>query len=108
MSGSSNVFKKVADALQRGAVLGLFSVFAFQAYQIGSNVYQNKIDHPSMHDTYFNDVDEKVKKEYENAHRIDYRGDWYPADDDEPNPFRPEDPKQKQKQQQDGQQKSLS
>jgi hypothetical protein len=84
--------------------LGLLSVFGFQVYQMGRNIYQNQVDSPHMHSTYFKDVEDKVKEEYEKAHRIDQR-EWYQAEDDshlkdqvKPNLLRPEYQKQKKAQ----------
>lgn len=74
------MFNRVADLAQRGIVVGLFSVFAFQAYQIGSKVFEGRIDHPTMKSTYFEDVNEKVKEEYVKAERTDQR-EWYAAED---------------------------
>lgn len=74
-------FARAADAAQKGVVLGLLSVFGFQLYQIGANVYSGRVDSPYMHSTYFDDVKEKVKEEYTKDNIIDKR-DWYQAEDD--------------------------
>ena len=36
----------------RGVVLGLFSAFGFQVYQIFSKTYEGRVDSPHMHSTY--------------------------------------------------------
>jgi len=87
-----SIFTKAADFVQRGMVLGLFTFFGFQAYQIGANVWRGKVDSPYMHSTYFQDVEEKVKEENKKARvTVDEpegylaaasRRDMYPEDDD--------------------------
>jgi hypothetical protein len=72
-----SAFTRAADLAQRGIVLGLFSVFSYQAYQIGRNIRSGIIEHPTMKSTYFKDVDEKVKEEYENKDGVVDTRDWY-------------------------------
>lgn len=74
-------FARAADVAQRGVVLGLLSVFGFQLYQLGANVYSGRVDSPYMHSTYFDDVKKKVEEEYTKDNLIDKR-DWYQAEDD--------------------------
>lgn len=71
---------RAADFVHRGIVVGLFSWFGFQVYQIGSQVTTGRLDSPYMHSTYFKDVEKKVKEEYAKENRVDQR-DWYPAED---------------------------
>ena len=78
---SRSIFTRVADLAQRGVVLGLVSIFGFQAYQIARNTSSGVHDHPVMHSTYFEDVTEKVKEEYQKDNRVDKR-DWYEEEDD--------------------------
>lgn len=47
-----SIFSKAADFVHRGVVLGLFSAFVFQVYQIGAKVYEGRVDSPHMHSTY--------------------------------------------------------
>ncbi len=66
----------------KGFVLGLASFFGFQIYQISTNVARGRVHHPVMDSTYFKDVEEKIKEEYENKdNQVDKR-DWYASDDD--------------------------
>jgi hypothetical protein len=74
-------FTKAADFAQRGIVLGLFSFFGFQVYQIASMTIKGQVDSPYMKSTYFQEVDEKVKEEYRKDNIVDRR-DWYEAEDD--------------------------
>ena len=61
------------------------SLFGYYAYQIGSKVYECKIDSPYLHSTYRQDVDERVKQEYA-IDNVSVEGtterDWYPTDDE--------------------------
>jgi hypothetical protein len=77
-----SAFTRVADFAQRGMVLGLFSVFSYQAYQIGRNIKSGIIEHPTMNSTYFKDVEEKVKEEYKNKDNAVDTRDWYEENDD--------------------------
>lgn len=78
---SRSVLSKAADLAHKGAVLGLFSFFGYQAYQIASKVGEGAVDSPHMHSTYFDDVKEKVKEEYRKDNVVDHR-DWYQKEDD--------------------------
>ena len=73
---------KAADLVQKGFVTSLLAYFGFQVYQIGRNVNTGVADHPVMHSTYFKDVEEKVKQEYQNADNVVDKRDWYQEDDD--------------------------
>jgi hypothetical protein len=75
-----SLYTKAADLVHRGAVVGLFSFFCFQAYQIGSNTRQGVVDSPHLKSTYFKEVNETVAKEY--AKDNEKREDWYQTDDD--------------------------
>ena len=97
---SSSIFTKIADIAHRGVVLGLFSVFGFQIYQIAVNVRGGQVDSPYMQSTYFDDVKEKVEQEYKKDNIVDSSEsrDWYEDGDDSykkklvrPNLTRPKD-----------------
>jgi hypothetical protein len=74
-------FTRAADVAHKSFVVGLFTFFGFQAYQIGAKVLERKVDSPYMHSTYFKDVEQKVKEEYRKDNVVDHR-DWYQAEDD--------------------------
>jgi hypothetical protein len=79
---STSAFSQVANVAHKGFVLGLFTFFGFQTYQISKNVWRGRVHHPTMDSTYFQDVQEKIKEEYERKdNQIDKR-DWYASDDD--------------------------
>lgn len=79
---SASVFSQAANMAHKGFVLGLFTFFGFQSYQIGKNVWKGRVHHPVMDSTYFEDVQEKIKEEYESKdNQVDKR-DWYASDDD--------------------------
>jgi hypothetical protein len=109
----SSRISKVFDLAQRGVVIGLFSYFGFQVYQISSKVHENKIDNPHMHSTYFEDVKAKVEEEYRKGEFESNFAEFYQEDDGtdnylknqvRPNLTNPEYLRQKQqeKRQQDG------
>mmetsp|Transcript_3817 Transcript_3817/g.4405 ORF Transcript_3817/g.4405 Transcript_3817/m.4405 type:complete len:101 (+) Transcript_3817:195-497(+) len=88
------IIHRSLDVLQKGAVLGLFSVFGFQVYQIGRNLYHG-IDydnHPQK--AYVEQLRDKAEEEYNNYHKIDQR-DWYDKDDNSylDNAPKPDQPK---------------
>ena len=79
-------FNKVIDVAHKASVLGLFSLFSFQLYQIGRNAYQG-IDHTKRNQQqtpekeYLDTLREKVDEDYKKHYDIDHR-DWYEKDDD--------------------------
>ena len=77
----SSIFARAADLAQKGTVLGLVSVFGYQLYQIGRNVAGGVVEHPVMESTYFKDVTDKVREEYQTKdNQVDTR-DWYEEND---------------------------
>ena len=81
---SRSLFTRAADLVHKSAVVGLMSFFGYYVYQIGSKVYESKIDSPYLHSTYRQDVDERVKQEYAIDNVVDGRNerDWYATDDE--------------------------
>lgn len=77
----SRIFGKVADTIQKGIVIGLVSFTGFQFYQIVKNASEGRVETIYKKSTYFKDVEEKVKEEYQKDNLIDHR-DWYQAEDD--------------------------
>ena len=75
---------RAADMTQKSAVLGLLGMFGYYGFQIISNVAERKVDSPFMHSTYEQDVNEKVRQEYESDNVVDGRNerDWYATDDE--------------------------
>jgi len=78
--GARAIVSRGADVLHKGAVLGLFTVFGFQAYQIGKNLNQgmNYTNHPQKE--YIEKLRDKAEDDYKKYHRTDHR-DWYDKDD---------------------------
>jgi len=89
-----SILHKAADVLHKSAVLGLISVFGFQAYQIGRNLYHGMDyeNHPQKQ--YIEQLRDKAEEDYKNYHRTDHR-DWYDKDDNSylDNVPKPEQPK---------------
>mmetsp|Transcript_10501 Transcript_10501/g.22117 ORF Transcript_10501/g.22117 Transcript_10501/m.22117 type:complete len:94 (-) Transcript_10501:1488-1769(-) len=78
-------FNKVANVVQKGAVTGLFSVFAFQIYQIGFQCtdYSKRKGIPSKHQhTEIMEVIAKKVEEESKPHAVGEIPDRYEADDD--------------------------
>jgi hypothetical protein len=67
---------------QRAAVCGLLSFFGYQVYQIGAAVAMGRVDSPYMQSTYRQQVEEKVKEEYDTKDNIIDKRDWYQKEDD--------------------------
>lgn len=66
-----SLFTKVADVAHKGAVLGLMSVFVFQVWQIGKNtIGSGRVDAPRQRNTFFQELDEKIKEEYKKDNEI--------------------------------------
>mmetsp|Transcript_10239 Transcript_10239/g.15721 ORF Transcript_10239/g.15721 Transcript_10239/m.15721 type:complete len:96 (-) Transcript_10239:252-539(-) len=75
-----SLFHRAADLAHKGAVCGLLSVFGFQVWQIGKNVYQgmNYDNHPQK--AYIEALRDAADEDYKNYHKTDHR-DWYDKDD---------------------------
>lgn len=83
---SSSIFQRAADVAQKGAVLGLMSLFGFQVYQIGANLYETKWSNVGMktneHTEFMAKISEKVEEESRFKDSIDKIPDRYDRDDD--------------------------
>lgn len=62
-------------------MVGLISLFAFQVYQLRSQIKSGVVSSPYLRSTYYEEVDEKVKEEYRKSNIVDHR-DWYDEEDD--------------------------
>lgn len=84
----SSIFQRAADVAQKGAVLGLMSLFGFQVYQIGANLYETKWSTVGMkkpsneHAEFMAKISEKVEEESRFKDSIDKIPDRYDRDDD--------------------------
>lgn len=77
------VLTKVADLAQKGTVLGLFSLFGYQVYQIGSNVVaETSRPKKNQHKEIMEKINEKVEEESKYKNSIDKIPDRYDPDDD--------------------------
>jgi hypothetical protein len=79
-----SAFTKVADIVQKGAVLGLFSVFAFQIYQINEKTWEYSRDQASQNNQHvqiMSEINKKVQEESQ-PHTIDKIPDRYDREDD--------------------------
>jgi hypothetical protein len=77
-----SAFTRVADFVQKGAVLGLFSVFGFQVYQIGLQVSGWTLEPgKNQHEEILKKIAKKVDEESQ-PHQIDKIPDRYAPDDD--------------------------
>lgn len=75
-------FTRAADFVQKGAVLGLFSVFGFQVYQIGVQVSGWTLaPGVNQHQEILKKIAKKVDEESQ-PHSIDKIPDRYAPDDD--------------------------
>lgn len=73
---------KVVDVAHKATVVGLFSLFSFQLYQIGRNAYQG-IDHSKTlqpQKEYIEVLRVKAEEDYKKHYDISHR-DWYEKDD---------------------------
>ena len=70
-----------ADILQKGAVLGLMSLFGYQIYQIGQKVSEKKVDTRYHHTDMFKKLNAKVEEEAKLQDGIDKIPDRYDRDD---------------------------
>lgn len=80
MSGFARV---AADVAHKTTVLGLFSLFGFQLYQVTTNAYgglrEKEEQHPQA--DYIQTLRDKADEDYSKHYKIDHR-DWYDKDDD--------------------------
>jgi hypothetical protein len=77
-----SAFTRIADFVQKGAVLGLFSVFAFQVYQIGFQFSGGTLEPgKNQHEEILKKIAKKVEEESQ-PHSIDKIPDRYDAEDD--------------------------
>mmetsp|Transcript_20415 Transcript_20415/g.35884 ORF Transcript_20415/g.35884 Transcript_20415/m.35884 type:complete len:97 (-) Transcript_20415:1063-1353(-) len=79
-----SAFTKVADVVQKGAVLGLFSVFSWQVWQIGQQCtdysQQRRIER-NQHAEIMKQINQKVQEESQ-PHSVDKIPDRYEKEDD--------------------------
>ena len=74
--------KIAADVFHKGAVLGLMSLFGYQAYQIGYNVSEKKrVDTQYHHTDSFKKMEAKVEEEARLKDGIDKIPDVYDRED---------------------------
>jgi predicted negative regulator of RcsB-dependent stress response len=80
-----SAFTRVADVVQKGAVLGLFSVFGWQVYQIGQQCteysQQRRLEKNNQHAEIMKKINEKVQEESQ-PYSVDKIPDRYDRDDD--------------------------
>ncbi len=79
-----SILHKAADLAQKGAVLGLMSLFGFQVYQIGANLLETKWSTVTNNDhaEFIAKISEKVEEESRFKNSIDKIPDRYDPDDD--------------------------
>lgn len=79
------IFNRVANFVQKGAVTGLFSVFAWQIYQIGFQCTDyskgKRLESKNQHTEIMEVIAKKVEEESQ-PHTVGYIPDRYEADDD--------------------------
>jgi hypothetical protein len=75
------VVNKALDLTQKGAVLGMLSVFGYQVYQIGFQVYDRHIENKYMHTQMFEKLSAKVEEESKLKDNIDQIPDRYDRED---------------------------
>jgi hypothetical protein len=79
-----SVFTRVADLVQKGAVLGLLSVFAYQVYQISEKTTEYARDQrtrDNQHARIMSEINQKVEEESE-PYTNDKIPDRYDKEDD--------------------------
>jgi len=74
--------QKAADVVQKGAVVGLMSLFGYQVYQIGRNLSENKVEHKYQNTKIMDKINEKVAEEDRKKGGIDTIPDRYDPEDD--------------------------
>ncbi len=75
------VLNKAADVVQKGAVLGLLSLFGYQVYQIGTKVEEKRVETKFNHKVYLEKINKAVEEEEKLKHSIDKIPDRYDPDD---------------------------
>ena len=75
------VLNRAADVAQRGAVLGLMSLFGYQVYQIGRNVTEKSRETKNVHLDAMQKINKKVEDEEKDRYRIDKVPDRYDPED---------------------------
>lgn len=73
--------QRALDLAQKGAVVGLLSLFGYQVYQIQQNVAEWNVDNKYMHTNTFEKIKEKVDEESQMKDRIDIVPDRYDPED---------------------------
>jgi hypothetical protein len=80
-----SALSRVADIAQKGAVLGLFSVFAFQVFQINEKTLEYSRDQAAIkndqHARIMSEINKKVEEESQ-PYTIDKIPDRYDKEDD--------------------------
>jgi predicted negative regulator of RcsB-dependent stress response len=80
-----SAFARIADVAQKGAVLGLFSVFGYQIYQISQKTSEysqlQKESRSSQHEQIMSEINKKVQEE-STPYTIDKIPDRYDKEDD--------------------------
>jgi hypothetical protein len=80
-----SAFNKAANVVQKGMVTGLFSVFAWQLWQIGAQCTEysqiRKIEKQNEHQFIMKEIAKKVNEESQ-PHNIGTIPDRYDAEDD--------------------------
>mmetsp|Transcript_33106 Transcript_33106/g.47003 ORF Transcript_33106/g.47003 Transcript_33106/m.47003 type:complete len:95 (+) Transcript_33106:79-363(+) len=78
----SQFIKTAVNVAHKTTVLGLFSLFGFQLYQVGKNAFigivQKEEEHPQAE--YIQTLRDKADEDYKKHYKIDHR-DWYDKDD---------------------------
>mmetsp|Transcript_22674 Transcript_22674/g.25510 ORF Transcript_22674/g.25510 Transcript_22674/m.25510 type:complete len:99 (+) Transcript_22674:38-334(+) len=80
-----SAFNRVANVVQKGAVTGLFSVFAWQLWQIGAQCTEygkiKRIEKKNEHELIMEVIAKKVEEESQ-PYAVDTIPDRYDAEDD--------------------------
>jgi hypothetical protein len=79
-----SILNRFADMFQKGAVLGLSSVFLWQVYQIGAMSYEHKwgANAADQHKLMLQKIAKAVEEDDKYKHDISKIPDRYDADDD--------------------------
>ena len=73
--------KRIADLAQKGAVVGLLSMFGYQVYQIGHNLYEFKFDSQYAKTDTFGKISAKVDEEEKLKEGVSQQPDVYASED---------------------------
>lgn len=72
-----SIFSRMADVAHKTVGIGLISFFGFHVYQLVSQVRSGKLDHPTLHSTYKEELNAKIREDYQGkGTRI-----WYDKDE---------------------------